>query len=158
VTLQARWRPGRHVLDKRLTLVGELSPDITTHGETVRDDFPHSCRQAIGAAQVSSVVMSNETADGDAAIVVEERKHCLPDGAANVLEVDINTLGAGGRELVGKAARTMVHNGIETEFILDKSAFRLAAPRRPRSLQSGTGGEFVPEFDTSSDFAAPRSG
>ena len=53
---------------------------------------------------------------------IEQRQHGLPDGAADILEVDIDALRACRRELFGKVRRPMVDGRVEAQLLGDVTA------------------------------------
>src|SRR3546814_15060025 len=69
------------------------------------------------------IILGNEAADRNAREVVEQRKHRIPDLAADILEIDVYALRAGRGKLRGKVRRLMIDDRVEPQFVAHERAF-----------------------------------
>src|SRR5262245_11704978 len=104
-------------------LCGEIRDDEAAQEEALTQDREHvrprhRCRH---------VVLRDQPADGNASEIVEQRPDRLLHAAADVLEIDVDPLAAGGLELLGKIRSAMIDAGVEAEFVRDEAAFLGAA-------------------------------
>src|SRR5207237_8592905 len=68
--------------------------DEAAYGEPLRENLPHGRGEPIRTvARWDAVVLRNEPGDRHARKNVEQRQHGFPDGYADVLEVDVDSLG-----------------------------------------------------------------
>src|SRR5258707_11763291 len=70
---------------------------------------------------------------------VEQEQHSLPNGAADVFEINIDPIRTGSYELFGKVRYAMINNGIEAKFFDDRAAFFRAAGDADSSCASQLG-------------------
>jgi hypothetical protein len=73
------------------------------------------------------VILGDQPAHRHAGKRVEQRQHSLPNGAADVFEINIDPIRAGSCELFGKVRCTMIDSGIEAKFFENRAAFFRAA-------------------------------
>ena len=106
----------------------EVPDDEAADGEALRQDGAEDRGRAVGAGrQLGHVVVGDEPADRHAREVVEEREHRVPHRAADVLEIDVDALRAGGLELLREIRRAVVDGGVEAELLDQRSALVGAA-------------------------------
>src|SRR6516164_360365 len=98
-----------------------------------------SSRNSVLWAFSSLVVLGDQTAHRHARKSVEQRQHSLPNGAADVFEIDIDPIRTGSLEFFGKARCTMIDGGIEAKFFDNRAAFFGAAGDADRSRASQLG-------------------
>jgi hypothetical protein len=85
-------------------------------------------RHLVGAdASFGRVVFRYRAADRDAREAVEQREDRVENGAADILEIDIDAVGAGGFERVGEILPLVIDGAVEAEFARDEIAFLRAA-------------------------------
>ena len=124
-------------------LAGEVEHDEAAERQSFDQDLAHEQRDAIDATrQFGRIVMRDQPADGHAGERVEERQDRVEDGTADVLEVDVDSLRAGGLERLGEIRPAVVDAGVEPELVDDVAAFLLAAgdADRPAALESWRAG------------------
>src|SRR3546814_10729683 len=82
-------------------------------------------RQAVRPRErvAGMIILGNEAADRNAREVVEQRKHRIPDLAADILEIDVYALRAGRGKLRGKVRRLMIDDRVEPQFVAHARAF-----------------------------------
>src|SRR5215469_5207075 len=115
--------PGGDVVQEILLAVGKV-PDDEAADEKA---FPQH-REHVGAGKGRChIVLRDEPADRDAGEGVEQRPYCLLHRTADILEIDIDALGAGRLELPREIGRIVVETFIEAELVLDEAAFLGAA-------------------------------
>src|SRR5215207_10204386 len=106
----------------------EVPDDETANGEALRQDGAEDRGGAVRSRrQLGHVVVGDEPAHGHAREVVEEREHRIPHRAADVLEIDVDALRAGGLELLREIRCAVVDGGVEAELLDQRSAFVGAA-------------------------------
>src|SRR5215472_15192959 len=76
---------------------------------------------------LGSVVLGDKPADDDAREAVHHREHRVEKHAADVLEVNIDTVRAGRTQALAHVARFVVDAGVEAELVHDVVALGLAA-------------------------------
>ena len=67
--------------------------------------------------------MSDQAAYRHARKLVEQGQHSLPNGAADVFEINIDPIRTGSCELFGKVRCAMVDSGVEAKFFEKQAAF-----------------------------------
>src|SRR3546814_19795529 len=85
------------------------------------------------------MIRGNEAAARNAPEVVEQRKHRIPDLAADILEIDVYALRAGRGKLRGKVRRLMIDDRVEPQFVAHERAFVRPShdADSPRALEIG---------------------
>ena len=66
-----------------------------------------------------AIVVGNETADRDPGVTVEEWQHGFPDRTSDILEIDVDSIGAYCRQCAGKSHGLVIDDGVEPELIAD---------------------------------------
>src|SRR3546814_10437807 len=91
-------------------LVQKLALDEAAKEKALGQDVAHQMRQAVRPRErvAGMIILGNEAADRNAREVVEQRKHRIPDLAADILEIDVYALRAGRGKLRGKVRRLMI--------------------------------------------------
>src|SRR6202030_2838626 len=79
-----------------------------------------------------TIVLGDQTADRYAPIFIEQWQHRLPDRAANILEINVDAVWAGGRQLGGKIGGTVIDRRVEAQFVSDEGAFLRTAGNADR--------------------------
>ena len=105
--------------------MGEVGDDEATCRHALADEGAHQARAHLGGG---GVVLRDRTAKRDAREEVEVAQNGVGDRAADIVEIDVDAVGAGGAEgrieiLLG----LVVDAGIEAEVILHEGAFLGAA-------------------------------
>src|SRR5262249_3249488 len=100
-------------------LCGEVRDDESAQEEALAQDREHVRPRH----RRRHVVLRNEPADGNASKIVEQRPDGLLHTAADILEINVDPLAAGGRELLGKTGSAMIDTGVEAELASDEAAF-----------------------------------
>src|SRR3546814_2779811 len=88
----------------------KLALDEAAKEKALGQDVAHQMRQAVRPRErvAGMIILGNEAADRNASEVVEQRKHRIPDLAADILEIDVYALRAGRGTLRGKVRRLMI--------------------------------------------------
>ena len=120
--------------------------DHALHADAVDEDRA----DVLHLVGLGRVVARDQAADDDARERVHHRQDRVEDLAADVLEVDVDALGAGRLQVALEVARLVVDAGIEAEFLHDVVALRLAAGDADRAAAPGLG--------ELADHAADRAG
>ncbi len=113
---------------------GNIAQKIAEARVVVDDDEP-AHRKALGqnSSEVRArsrcriVVVRHQTADDHARKIVEQRPNRLQDGAADVFEIDVDSVRTSARERRGEIRRAIIDTGIEAEFLNDVAALDRAA-------------------------------
>jgi hypothetical protein len=77
--------------------------------------------------QFRGVVVGDETADGNAGKVIQQRQHRLEYWAADILEINIDALRTGGFQILTQLGLVMIEARVESELVLNEAALLLAA-------------------------------
>src|SRR4029077_6473657 len=98
---------------------GKIVVDEAAHRQALRQDRAHGGGQPVDAvAWTGGVVLGDEPGDRDSREVVEQRQHRLPDRPPDVLEVDVDAVWAGRRQLRGEIGALVIDRRVEAEFVL----------------------------------------
>ena len=109
-------------------LGGKFVVDEAAHRQALGQDLAHGGGQPVGAVAFSHAVgLRDQAGDRDARKLVEQRQHRLPDRPADVLEVDIDAVRAGRRQLGGEIGVPVIDGGVEAKLVLHIRAFLGAA-------------------------------
>src|ERR1700724_1726897 len=99
----------------------------------LRHDLAHRRREAVGSIIIRrTIVLGDQTADRYARIFIEQWQHRLPDRAADILEINVDAVWAGGRQLGGKIGGTEIDRRVEAQFVSDEGAFLRTAGNADR--------------------------
>src|SRR3546814_16453464 len=96
--------------------ISDWSSDVCSSDlKALGQDVAHQMRQAVRPRErvAGMIILGNEAADRNAREVVEQRKHRIPDLAADILEIDVYALRAGRGKLRGKVRRLMIDDRVE---------------------------------------------
>src|SRR6267378_5919086 len=105
--------------------------------------------QVLHRVRLGRAVVGNHAADDDARKKVREPQHRVEDLAADVVEVHIGALRAGGLQIAIQVARLVIDAGIEAELARHVLAFLAAA--------GDADGAAAPDFRELPDDAADRA-
>ena len=109
-------------------LGGEFVVDEAAQGQALAQNFAHGRRQQVRPGLAAAcIVLRDQPAYRHAREAVEQRQHRLPHGAADVLEIDIDALRAGSRQVLGEIGRAMIDRGVETQLLAHMPALVGAA-------------------------------
>src|SRR5262249_19968598 len=116
--------PPAHLFVKSRALLSELALDEAADAERLGQYAHHHRRQAVRAGEgFARVILRDESANRDAREVIEQRKDRVPNLAAHIFEIDVDTLGAGRHQALSEVGGAMVHRRVEAELIAKESAF-----------------------------------
>ena len=74
-------------------LLSKVVVDETSEHQALRQDLAHGGGQPIRSVIVwGAVILCNKATHRHPRKVIEQRQHRLPDGSADVLEVDVDTV------------------------------------------------------------------
>src|SRR5262249_31710799 len=112
----------QEVIEVRLL---EFRLDEAAQGQALDQNLAHQVGQAIRriALQSRCIVGGDESADRNACVQIQKWKYRIPDCATDILEVNIDSIGAGRRELAGELRRAMIDCRVEAELIAHECAF-----------------------------------
>ena len=120
--------------ERRVVLSGEFIVDVAAQRKAFAQHFAHGGRQEIWSGSgTRGIILGDQPAYRHARKVIEQGQHSLPDGAADVLEINIDSLRTGGCELFVKIGCMVIDGGIEAKFFDDCAAFFGAARDADRS-------------------------
>ncbi len=121
-------------------LVRKVEYDESAQRQSLDQHLNHQHRDAIAAdRQLRGVIVRNQPADGHARERVEQRQNGVEDGTADVLEVDVDSLRAGGFQRLGEIRPSVVDARVEPELVHDIPALALAAGNPDRLASPGLG-------------------
>jgi hypothetical protein len=122
-------------------LPSKFGVDEPAQRQALRQDPAHG-RQPIGAVTgPRTVVLGDETADRNACVGIERWQHRLPNGVADILEINVDAVWTGRRQLGWKIGRAVIDGGIEAQFVFHKGMVRGQYPRNRFT------GHDIPELD-----------
>ena len=136
----AAFDPAGHLAIKNRPLVGEFTLNETTYREALCQDLPHDYGQTVGPFErASAIVVGDQAADGDARKGIEQGEDRIPYRSADVFEIDIDAVRAGGSQLFGKVRRPVIDDLVETQLVAHEGAFARTTrdPYGPRPLDPG---------------------
>src|SRR5690242_17437258 len=74
-----------------------------------------------------SVIVGDEPADRNARKVIQQRQHRIEYWTADILEIDIDALRAGGFQILAQLGLAMIEAGVESELVLNEAALLFAS-------------------------------
>src|SRR5262245_39145559 len=102
-----------------LQLADRLRPDLRRirADETLeKDSLEQEQAKIRNAPRLGGIIVGDQAAQGNAREVVETREHGLQYIAAYILEIDIDTVGRGGFQVLRQIGAAVVDAGVEAEF------------------------------------------
>src|SRR5262245_42938789 len=110
--------------ERRVVLGGEFVVDVAAQSQTLAQNLTHGRGKEIWSGSgTRGVVLGDQPAHWDARKRIEQGQHGLPNGAADVFEIDIDAVRTGSLELFGKVGSPMIDGGIEAKLFDDGAAF-----------------------------------
>src|SRR5216684_925689 len=110
-----------------VVLLGKFGVNESAHRNALRKDLAHGCGQPVDTiAGCYVAVLGDQARDRHARELVQSRKYRLPDRPADVLEIDVNAVRAGRRELCNEAGLVVIDHCVEAELILHVGALSRA--------------------------------
>ena len=82
--------------------------------------------------------MGDKAADRDSGVAIKQRQDGIPDRPADVLEIDVDAVRAGGCQGIRKPLGPVVDRGVEPELIADIGAFGSASGNPNGPLAAAT--------------------
>jgi len=84
----------------------------------------HGGGEKVGAGRrVLLVVLGDQPAEGNAGKFIEQRQHTLPDGSTDIFKIDVDSVRAGCRELVGEFGCPVIDGRVEAQIFEHITAF-----------------------------------
>ena len=100
----------------------------TLHLDPLDQQRPGQQAQAVRAVgQCGVVVMGNDATQRNASANIEQGQHGVKNSTTPILEIDVDSFRAGGRQLLLEVRTAVVDVGIETQFINNVTTFFSAA-------------------------------
>src|SRR5271167_4584883 len=124
-----------------VVLLGKFGVDESAQRQALRQDLAHRRRQSVRAvAGARTVVLGDQAADRYARVFVEQWQYRLPDGTADILEVNVDAVWTSSPQLGWKIGRAVIDRGVEAQFGLKKAHFAgppaMPTARAPASFAS----------------------
>jgi 4-amino-4-deoxy-L-arabinose transferase-like glycosyltransferase len=121
-------------------LLRKVEHDEPAQRQPLDQDLSHQHRDPIAAdRRLCGVVLRDEPADRHSCERVEEWQNGVEDGTADVLEIDVDSLRAGGFQRLGEIRPSVVDACVEPELLYDILALALAAGNPDRPASPGLG-------------------
>src|SRR6516225_2324601 len=97
--------------------------DVAAQSKAFAQHLTHGWGKKIwSGGGTRGVILSDQAADRHARKIVEQGQHSLPNGAADIFEINIDPIRTGSCELFGKVRRAMVDSCIEAKFFEKQAA------------------------------------